>query len=420
MKSQYIIAAILVVVVVVAALSAFLYYYKPTEEEQVVKIGAVLPLSPPGGYLFGVDIRDALQIAIDEVNSKGGVLGRKLELHVRDNRGIAEEARAASEELAINIGVDVFMGDYHSTCALQGCEVAHEYNIPFFDISGWSNEITERGYKQVFRVCPYVLRISYIMIEAFKEYGLTDVLLLHEDTAYGEDWIKTFAPIFNEEIPDGRLRDSLYSWEASDFRPLLFEYVPDPPDIIIAAGGGVSLMLLNSQAYEVGLCPPALFYDLGSWAIRPEEFWPQVGEAGLYTLTHSATHAKYGGTTVGQYAKFLMEEKLGREFSYVQAQAWDALLIYVESVKKAGTTDADKVIDEIEKIEFEGTRGTITFGGSEHKGHVFYHSWIDVPMFMCQSTEIGQTFDDSDIIGPLEYSTALLLNEYGEPVTPIE
>src|ERR1700758_1822254 len=88
-----------------------------------IRIGWVGPLSPPGGYAEGTNMKNAAALAAEEVNAHGGVLGRTVEITYADTRGMPAEGRTAAERLVQQDKVVAVFGEFHSPVALAGMEV---------------------------------------------------------------------------------------------------------------------------------------------------------------------------------------------------------------------------------------------------------------------------------------------------------
>src|SRR5205823_668187 len=119
-----------------------------------IKVGWVGPLSPPGGYAEGALMKQAAEIAADELNAKGGVLGRPIQVIFVDTRGKPEEGTAAAERLISQEKVVAITGEFHSSVFLAEMEVAHKAGIPIIAVDVWALKITAKGYPEVFRVAP--------------------------------------------------------------------------------------------------------------------------------------------------------------------------------------------------------------------------------------------------------------------------
>jgi len=110
-----------------------------------IKVGWVGPLSPPGGYAEGTLMKQAAQLAADEINAKGGVLGRQIEVVFADTRGKPEEGTAAAERLISQEKVVAITGEFHSSVFLAEMEVAHKAGIPIIAVDVWALSITAKG-----------------------------------------------------------------------------------------------------------------------------------------------------------------------------------------------------------------------------------------------------------------------------------
>src|SRR5579863_9424277 len=90
--------------------------------DDTIKIGWVGPLSPPGGYAEGALMKQAAQLAADQINAKGGLLGKKIEMFYEDTRGQPEEGTAAAERLISQDHVVAITGEFHSSVFLAEME----------------------------------------------------------------------------------------------------------------------------------------------------------------------------------------------------------------------------------------------------------------------------------------------------------
>lgn len=156
-----------------------------------IRIGALVPLSAPGSVVGGEAMRDAMNIAADEINGSGGLLGRPVELIIIDSEGLPERGAAASERLINQDRVVAISGGYHSSVGVVVKEVAHDYGIPIVLANTWNDTITSVQYPQVFRIAPLSSEVSAIDVNFIEwlrdEAGvrLEKVVILTENTDYG-------------------------------------------------------------------------------------------------------------------------------------------------------------------------------------------------------------------------------------------
>src|SRR5437773_3307261 len=107
-----------------------------------IKLGWVGPLSPPGDYAQGEILKNAGIMATEEINARGGVLGRPVEVVYEDTSGRPEQGTAAMERLLTQQRVVAVFGEYHSSVALAEIELAHIAGIPWVGVDVWANKIT--------------------------------------------------------------------------------------------------------------------------------------------------------------------------------------------------------------------------------------------------------------------------------------
>ena len=129
----------------------------------------------------------AAQIAVGQVNADGSVLGRDVELVVRDTMADPDVGVAAMEDLIDNEGVVAVIGEVHSSVALAEIEVAHDRGVPFVVSDSWADEITAAGFDEVFRIAP-VNSLIYELVSAWLvDEGFGQVAVVVEATAYGSN-----------------------------------------------------------------------------------------------------------------------------------------------------------------------------------------------------------------------------------------
>src|SRR5215831_17160546 len=150
-----------------------------------ISIGWVGPLSPPGGYAEGTNMKNAAVMAADEINAQGGILGRPVEISYADTRGMPAEGRTAAERLVQQNKVVAVFGEFHSPVALAEMEVFHKYGTPFMACDVWSDQITAKGYPEVFRNAPAVSLIDVTIGQWIAAAGFRNVAIIAEKNDVG-------------------------------------------------------------------------------------------------------------------------------------------------------------------------------------------------------------------------------------------
>lgn len=366
-------------------------------------IGAVGPLSPPGSVAAGEELKTSMELAVNEINAKGGILGRQLKLVFEDSRGTPEQGVAAIEKLISREKAVIVTGEAHSSAAKAEMEVAHRYGIPFLISECWSDELTEIGYPEVFRIAPNNKSFSEKVREFIVGNGFKRIASIVEDTDFGignkdliEQEVKTLGLDYNFMIVD---RTSM------DFVPQLIQLNAFEPDLFVHFVTGPGSYLLVKQSYEVGLSPSVdtVMFMAGMDATFPE-YWQTVGAAGQYVVYQSPYHNKAQFTDLTEPFVNKYTETYNRTPSYVALEGYDSILIIAEVIETIGGTEPDKIIAALEAGSFKGTRGIMEFPNDKNLG-VWYHN-AQSPMLFLQYTEINQPVEDSEIVYPKDIATA--------------
>ncbi|HTZ77863.1 MAG TPA: ABC transporter substrate-binding protein [Stellaceae bacterium] len=157
-----------------------------------IKIGAINPYSGALA-LYGEECARGYQLAIDEANAKGGVLGKQIEL-VKGDASNPQQAIAAVQRLATSEGVDIFTGTYISAVSNAASDAAAQYQKLYWDTNALAAELTQRGLPNFVRSGPYALNFAEVSANAVtgliapalgKQPGQITVWIDHEDSIYG-------------------------------------------------------------------------------------------------------------------------------------------------------------------------------------------------------------------------------------------
>src|SRR5690242_17244410 len=163
-----------------------------------IKVGWVGPLSPPGGYAEGALMKQAAEIAAEEINAKGGVLGRPIQVVIGDTRGKPEEGTAAAERLISQDKVVAITGEFHSSVFLAEMEVAHKAGIPIIAVDVWALKITAKGYPEVFRVAPNQVLIATKYGDWMAAAGFKNIAVMFEKTDGGQSGRDVLLPVLDK------------------------------------------------------------------------------------------------------------------------------------------------------------------------------------------------------------------------------
>jgi len=320
----------------------------------------------------GRDSIDAVHMAVDEINAKGGVLGRKLEMIVADEGEAATEGPkvgiAAVNKLTGEDKVNVLIGGYDSGVTLGELPHISRARTIFLGIGSASPAIQAKvkddyeHYKYIFRVNPInsakqsAALIDFIRGRLKGELGLNKIAILGENAKWVQDMvpaIKKGAESAGLEVPVAEFFDV----QTADFSPIFAKIKNAGAQyLILIISHGASDVFVK-QWYDAKVPVPIGGIDVKS---MDANFFERVGGKSIAEVSANfVLRAPLTPTTVAWWDGFL--KLYNRAPVYSAPGAYDAVYIYAEAVKRAGGTDTDKVIKELEKTDYVGVRGRVQF-----------------------------------------------------------
>ena len=345
-------AVIVAVVVVVAAIALLVALPMMTAQSrgglgvEEVRIGAIVPLTGPF-VITGSNYPLGFQLAIDEINSKGGVLGAKLRLIVYDDKNDAKEAVAAFQRLVEVDRVVAVVGLDSSGIAAAVVPEAEKYKVPvFFQFAG-SPALLTKSTRYAFRTCvpaaPMLVQAVAEFIQAKGIKSVASVVAAYEWGFYIKDAFERFVRpmqgviLQQEEAPLGERDFTVYLRKLQPMNPELLSGVGHPPGII----------MLFKQAVEMGFNSK---YFLGPYT--PYQLYiDSMGEA-AYNRVVAFSCIKFDSPeyiSVAQkfYQRYNKWMDIGAATGYVTAY------MIANAIEKTRSTDPVKIADYIRSSRFE-------------------------------------------------------------------
>ncbi len=360
----------------------------PAFSEETIKIGVVGPRTGPAaatGKAFEEGIALALEVINDE---QGGVLGKKVEVVFEDTGGVPEKAASGIEKLITRDGVVVTVGESHSSCALAEVPVVDRYKHPLIIAEAWADEITAQNSRYVFRAGPCNSGVVNDSILGFvKEYGFKKVAIVAENTDWGLG-IKNLAEAGLKEMGVEFMTVETER-QSQDHYTELNKIMNFKPDLVLAFVYGFGVHYFIAQANETGLVPQQalLVEGAGPPSLWPE-FWQNVGDAGNLELFVSRMHPKVELTAMSKKYREAYVKKFGTEpTDYKSRSVFDVLLVAADAIRRAGSTDSEKIVEALEQTKLEVGSGVVEFG--LEKGSYRYHQW-QPPMLIVQWQDRNQ------------------------------
>jgi len=279
MKVRRNIALLVVLLIAVGLLAGG--HWAPSLAQKPVKIGVLTPLSPPGDAAAGQFIVRGAKMAADDVNARGGVLGRKVELVVEDDSGTPEKGSAGIRKLATQDQVVAVVGQFHSSVTAAVQVLAEQFQVPVFLTQASAKSLTEKHLNYTFRT--HVIDPDRVTMwnRWIKERGYKRVAIMAENTDYGIGLVEDTKKTLGSAVPGSELKAIVFDRAVVDFTPQLLEIKSWKPDVLLNIGIGAPVYLISKQAWDVGLSPavPMLIsYDAPARA----EYWKNLGEKGNF------------------------------------------------------------------------------------------------------------------------------------------
>jgi branched-chain amino acid transport system substrate-binding protein len=381
-----------------------------------INIGWVGPLSPPGGYAEGNNMKTAAMMAEEQVNKEGGILGRPVKIFYADTRGMPAEGRTAAERLVQQNKVVAVFGEFHSPVALAEMEVFHKYGTPFMACDVWSDQITAKGYPEVFRNAPAVSLIDVAIGQWMVAAGFKNVAIIAEKNDVG---------LASRTIAQQELDKAGVKYTAVDADPnltdftaqiLRFKSASPPFDFFISFYSEAGAYPMIRQAHDLGFAPTPNcgIYNSGGESVDPT-FWQNVGEAGKYLAAENVGLPKAAWTAKTKaFVAAYKERSKGADPSGAVMESYDGGWLLFDAIKRAGGTDGKAIIHALETTSYDGVRGQYSFSTS-HEPAWHYHQFLNAPLTILQYDEVNQSQADAPIVWPRNFATVPYL--YKKPGT---
>ncbi|MFC0626104.1 ABC transporter substrate-binding protein [Kribbella deserti] len=325
----------------------------PSLPDAVVRVGVVVPLSPPGWAEAGEHLLAGIELAVAEINGAGGVAGRPLELAVRDTAADPQRAAAAVDELA-GLGVVALVGEYHSVVARAVAPRADALGLPFLCTSAVLDALTEEPTEWVARLAPPQSRGWKLYADFLLAAGHRRIAVAVQPSIYWESGIRILR---NHLAPEGGTVVQL------DLQALTPPAVCDE----LATDGATALLLLagypepavpivravrqDKRLAEVMIGAPAGQPEFAGWA-------ESLGDdgAGVPFLRYLPETF----TPLGARVDAALRERRADPPSFVAFEGYDAIAVLAEVFRTCGT-DRTRIAESWSHVAIEGTRGQIDF-----------------------------------------------------------
>ncbi|HKZ06694.1 MAG TPA: ABC transporter substrate-binding protein [Methylomirabilota bacterium] len=343
------------------------------EAQKPIKVGFPMILSGPGA-LFGEPAAKGAQMYVEEINAKGGVLGRKLELLPRDTKGNADEAVRVSRELILKENVDFLVGTLTSAEGPAVSVVAKENKVVFIAPIPKTDQLTaaDKLHPYVFRVAANTTMEGRSAAEIVAKWPATKIGTISPDYAYGQDVTKSFVEHLKKIKPSVQIVDQQWpKLGEPDYTPFINAQMAKKPDAVFSSLWGGHFVNFAKQAKPLGYFDALKYNFIGVGEAGSPESTKSMGKdypVGIWGNTYDAF---YWGETpahrdyVARLSKYLKDEYP----SSWAIQGWIGMAFLAEAIKKANSTDADKVSKALLGLTIDTPIGKQTIREKDHQAN---------------------------------------------------
>jgi branched-chain amino acid transport system substrate-binding protein len=338
--------------------------------EEPIKIGSVLSVTGPAAFLGDPELK-TLQLYVEKINNEGGVLGRPLQLSFYDDGSDASKANSFGKRLIEDDKIDVLIGGTTTGATMSIAPLIERAGVPFISLAG-AVAIVEPVKKWIFKT-PHTDRMAAERVfEDMKKRGLTNIALLSETSGFGQSGKKE-SEIAAAKMGITLVAEDTYGPKDTDMGPQLTKIKGTPGvQALFIFGLGQGPAIVNKNIKQLGITMP-VYHAHG---VASEEFIKlsdgaaegmRLPAAALLVASKLPADDPQKPVAMG-YAKAYFE-RYKEEVSTFGGHAYDALMIAIGAIKRAGGIDKAKVRDEIELTRnYIGTSGKVNMSPTDHMG----------------------------------------------------
>jgi branched-chain amino acid transport system substrate-binding protein len=346
---------------VVLAVAAAAVLAGPAVAQETVKIGVTEPLT--GAFAAsGNYVTEGARLAEEDINKAGGVLGRKIQLIVEDNKSNPTEAVATAEKLVNSDKVTVMMGAWSSTLTLAVMPKIEEYKVPLLVETSSSGKITTSGNPYIFRISPTSEMEARAFIPFVKKLGIKKADFLVSNNDFGLGASKEFADMAKKEGVQVGVIETMDP-KATDFSAQLAKIKASGGDTLFVTTAVEQITLILKQASDLQLKTRIITTGGSS---SPDQLIEQAGAAAngsmhLVFFTPWFPEAVKNPEVAKKFVALWNEKKYNAGGLTEGFRGWDGIHTIVAAIKAAGSTDAAAITKALWNVKVKGVNGDIAF-----------------------------------------------------------
>ena len=346
----------------------------PATAADTIKIGFPMPLSGPAA-VYGVPVTKGAELAVADINAKGGVLGRKLELLPRDSKANADEAVRLARELIIKNEVDFLSGTLTSAEAPAVSTIAKENKVVFVAPVAKTTRLTapENLHPYIFRLASNTTIEGHTAASLMAKWGEVErVATIAPDYAYGRDAVAAFVDHLKKLRPDIEIVDQQWpKLGEADFTAFITAQMGKKPDAVECNVFGGDFVTLAKQAGPLGYFKAINNRMVDGAEVGTVDEAEALGADYPFGIVSDAYDPViWGEGEPAEHKVFIENLKKAMNNQYGSGWAvmgYMAVVAISEGVKKADSTESDKVSKALLGLSFGTPVGKRTIDEKTHE-----------------------------------------------------
>lgn len=322
-----------------------------------IKIATVGPITGDGA-VWGTQQQQGVQLAIDDINAAGGLLGRQVELVPFDDKGDPKEAVSAAQRIVDDASIVAVVGHLYSSSTIAAGPIYTKGKTPLVAVAATNPKVVTVGGEYVFRI-----NLSDASAGAdMAEYTVTkmnkkSIAVLTDQNDYAQGVYEAFSTKVQELGAQIVSVQKYVGGQDKDFTVMLTSAMESNPDVILASSLAAEAALIAQQMKTLGITIPLIIPD---GATEPT-YIKLAGEAAEGTIAFSYFDPTIKDPKI-QSLREKYQAKYNQDILTYVPYAYDAMMAIADAIKIAGNTDRTAVRDALEKVnDPNGITGTISF-----------------------------------------------------------
>jgi len=334
-----------------------------------IRIGVITSLTGSTAA-FGQAHKNGYAIALDELNSRGGLLGKTVELDYYDDQSRPDQAVQGVAKLVDQDHVPIILGAYSSENTRAIVPAVTQKQVPLLMPTATADNVMQSGSPWTFRICAGSGAYANTTVAFLKDMGAPKkIAIIYENTNFGQSNAQAMLEAAKQagiEVVDSEA----YQASSPDYKTLLQRVKSKNPPVIYFASYLLDASTLMRQAEQVGL-NPAYYTSAGTGFAAAEFPTPDKGAGRNAEFTFSVSQwlpsAKWKGSKEFD-DKYL--QRTGSHPAYHAMEAYITLLAAAEAIKKANSTDPQAIRDALRLLDMPETAfGAIRFDSTGQNKH---------------------------------------------------